>query len=588
MCRKMIYLTSFVLVLSVANNTSAELVAYWKFDEISGTVAHDSSGNGLDGTLRGDPRWVAGKIGGALDFDGTGDYVDCGNSTLFDIVDELTVSAWIYLRSVPGDWRAIIAKGDSAWRLSTEKSTQRMHFSFTGVGRGWLRADSVTWIPFNEWHHVCGVYDRQNGGCIYIDGVKEAINSNTGGIDVDTFNVFIGENSEVRGRYWDGLIDDIKVYNHALTSEEIRETMRGDTFVADNPDPKDGAYHAYTWVTLSWRPGIYAVSHDIYFGDNFDNVNDGIAGTFQGNQTATSFNVGLSGGPYPDVLVLDTTYYWRIDEVEADGTTVHKGDVWSFTISLVEDFETNDFSKFAWSSYGEQNWDTTRSERHSGFFSARSGSIEDGESTTLEVSLDCVSGDITFYRKVSSEGNCDYLKFYIDGDEKRRWSGEEDWSEVSFAVNEGTRTFEWTYSKDSSISEGEDTAWIDDIVFPIGLYSHRPQPDQPQPAGVVIELTDATFNQTVLRSDVPVLVDFWAAWCGPCWTMAPIIEEIADEYAGRAKICKLNVDNSPNSTTNYSIRFIPTFILFKNGHEQRRWIGVTNKNELTAAIDGQL
>jgi hypothetical protein len=234
------------------------------------------------------------------------------------------------------------------------------------------------------------------------------------------------------------------------------------------PNPKDGAYHGNSWVTLSWQPGIFAFSHDIYFGDNFDDVNEGAARTFQGNQTAASFTIGLPGGPYPDGFVLDTTYYWRVDEIEANGT-VHKGDVWSFTVSMVEDFETNDFSKFSWNSSGELSWETSRSERHSGFFSARSGSIEDFESTTLQVSIDCVLGDITFYCKVSSEPRHDNLKFKIDGVEKGTWSGEEDWSEVSFPVDEGTRTFEWTYSKDGSDSEGDDTAWIDDIVFPIGL-----------------------------------------------------------------------------------------------------------------------
>jgi thioredoxin 1 len=82
-----------------------------------------------------------------------------------------------------------------------------------------------------------------------------------------------------------------------------------------------------------------------------------------------------------------------------------------------------------------------------------------------------------------------------------------------------------------------------------------------------------------------VLVDFWAPWCGPCLVMAPVIEEIADEYAGKVKVCKLNVDNAPQTTTNYGIRFIPTFILFKDGQVQRRWVGVTSKNEITAAID---
>ena len=107
-------------------------------------------------------------------------------------------------------------------------------------------------------------------------------------------------------------------------------------------------------------------------------------------------------------------------------------------------------------------------------------------------------------------------------------------------------------------------------------------------AGNVIELTDAAFDDVVHNSDVPVLVDFWAPWCGPCKMMAPILNEIADEYAGRAKICKLNVDDSPNTTMNYGISSIPTFILFKDGQEIRRWVGVTNKNEITAAIDALL
>jgi len=83
------------------------------------------------------------------------------------------------------------------------------------------------------------------------------------------------------------------------------------------------------------------------------------------------------------------------------------------------------------------------------------------------VTLDCVSGDITFYRKVSSELDYDHLEFYTDSVEMDKWSGEEDWAEVSFHVDGGKRIFEWTYSKDGSESGGDDTAWIDDIVFPI-------------------------------------------------------------------------------------------------------------------------
>jgi hypothetical protein len=83
------------------------------------------------------------------------------------------------------------------------------------------------------------------------------------------------------------------------------------------------------------------------------------------------------------------------------------------------------------------------------------------------VTLDCVAGTITFYRKVSSESGFDFLRFSIDGVEQDKWSGEENWAEASFPVTEGARTFEWTYSKDGSTSEGSNAAWIDDIVFPV-------------------------------------------------------------------------------------------------------------------------
>jgi hypothetical protein len=98
------------------------------------------------------------------------------------------------------------------------------------------------------------------------------------------------------------------------------------------PNPPDGAVIDDTWANLSWRPGPNAVSFDVYFGDNFDSVNDGTDGTFRGNQASIYFVVGFPGYPYPDGLVPGTTYYWRVDEIQTDGTTVHKGAVWSFAI----------------------------------------------------------------------------------------------------------------------------------------------------------------------------------------------------------------------------------------------------------------
>ncbi len=98
------------------------------------------------------------------------------------------------------------------------------------------------------------------------------------------------------------------------------------------PNPPDGAVLDDTWVNLSWQPGAKAASFDVYLGDSFDSVNDGTGGTFRGNQTLAYFVAGFPGYPYPDGLVPGTTYYWRIDELQTDGTAVHKGSVWSFSI----------------------------------------------------------------------------------------------------------------------------------------------------------------------------------------------------------------------------------------------------------------
>jgi hypothetical protein len=101
---------------------------------------------------------------------------------------------------------------------------------------------------------------------------------------------------------------------------------------AYNPTPADGSYYGETWVTLGWSPDSAAASHDVYIGEDFDSVNEGTADTFRGNLEELFYIAGFPNYAFPDGLVPGTTYYWRIDEVEADGVTKHKGDVWSFTV----------------------------------------------------------------------------------------------------------------------------------------------------------------------------------------------------------------------------------------------------------------
>ncbi len=103
-----------------------------------------------------------------------------------------------------------------------------------------------------------------------------------------------------------------------------------------------------------------------------------------------------------------------------------------------------------------------------------------------------------------------------------------------------------------------------------------------------IEITDSNFDEQVLKSDVPVLIDFWAVWCGPCKMIAPIVEEIGDEYKGKLKVGKLDVDHNRNTAMQYGIRSIPTLLLFKDGDIVEQIIGAVSKSHLLDKISRHL
>ena len=104
----------------------------------------------------------------------------------------------------------------------------------------------------------------------------------------------------------------------------------------------------------------------------------------------------------------------------------------------------------------------------------------------------------------------------------------------------------------------------------------------------IVHVTDETFEQEVLKSPTPVLVDYWAEWCGPCKMIAPVLEDIAREYGSRVKVAKLNVDENPATPPKYGIRGIPTLILFKNGDVEAIKVGAVSKSQLSAFLDGHL
>ena len=104
----------------------------------------------------------------------------------------------------------------------------------------------------------------------------------------------------------------------------------------------------------------------------------------------------------------------------------------------------------------------------------------------------------------------------------------------------------------------------------------------------VTQVSDASFDGDILKSDVPVLVDFWAPWCGPCRSVAPIVDDLATQYAGKIKVAKINVDESTDVATRYQITSIPTFILFKNGEVADRVLGAMPRSEFIKFIDRNL
>ena len=340
MCKRLMYLFSFVLFLVILHggtahgvdiNTDPSLVGWWKLDDGTGTIAVDSSPNGINGTLEGDPQWVTGWLDGALDFDGTGDDVNFGNDSIFNITDEVTLAVWVNTRDMGnGQDNPWLGKGDNAYMLKGFRTGYDVEF-FIYDG-GWNSAHYITDESFNnEWHHVAGTYDGTQL-LIYVDGVVGANLSLSSTINVTTHDVALGTNTQASGRYYDGLLDDARIYSRALTATEIQMVMTGggEPGRATEPVPENKATDVIRDVVLSWIPGSYAQTHDVYFGTVFEDVNN----ADRTNQLGVLAVQDHDSETYsPGRLEFKKTYYWRIDEINTSSDDMtFKGNVWSFTV----------------------------------------------------------------------------------------------------------------------------------------------------------------------------------------------------------------------------------------------------------------
>ena len=326
MSKKLIYLMFVVLVLGMVLTRAADgalprLIGWWRFDGDT----QDYSGLGNDGTAVGNPTFVPGKVGsGAIDLDGKSDYVVI-DAVADDIKGKsITLSAWLKTDSDSNtEWFSCNTAGrDDVIKFVIQGT--KAAFRIEGVF-----ARSTTPVNDGQWHFLTLVFDG-NTGHVYVDGVEE----NSYGADVtfsadDLWSIGQEWDSGGPGAHLDGTVDDARIYDGALTAEEVRKVMMGiPPGAAFDPGPADEATDVPRDVTFSWTPGEYASlvnGHKIYLSDNFNDVNDGIG------------DITQSAAGYAPAQRLDfgTTYYWRIDEVnEAPDYTVYEGKVWSFTTEL--------------------------------------------------------------------------------------------------------------------------------------------------------------------------------------------------------------------------------------------------------------
>jgi len=322
MCRRTFCSVSFVLVLILAGNASALVPAGWSNQDIGtyGGSTFESSGTW---TIRGDggdiwgntdafhyayvPLSGDGEIIARVRSNGSGSNTWAkGGVMIRETLDPDSKHIMMVVTGGEGGGKALQC------RSTTGGSSFTSHGEVTVSPPLWLKLQRRG-NTFTGYYSYNGVNWVQQPSSYAGDGT---VNPRIILMDTD---VHIG----------------LCVTSHA--SGEMR------TFTFDNvttslpkfaldPRPADGAVIPDTWANLRWTKGYTADSHDVYFGESFANVEAGIRGTFQGNQRSTYFDVGLPGSPYPDGLTPGTTYYWRIDEVEAGGT-IHKGNVWSFTIA---------------------------------------------------------------------------------------------------------------------------------------------------------------------------------------------------------------------------------------------------------------
>jgi hypothetical protein len=248
---------------------------------------------------------------------------------------------------------------------------------------------------------------------------------------------------------------------------------------------------------------------------------------------ANSFDLGnITAGAsinFPvDVTVNSGVEIGSTYEVNYLVTAGHYSTSGSYIITvgnIVETFETGDFSLYDWQFSGSTNWTIVNEGAYAGTYCAQSGSISHSQQTDLILTIDILAdGEISFYRKVSSENNWDWLRFYIDNVQKGEWSGDAAWNQEAYPVTTGTHTFKWSYQKDGSVSNGSDCAWVDNIQFP--------------PTNVILSLNPVIDLQANVNGN-----DVNLTWNAPEGATAYLIYRNGEEVGNQASTSFMDIVN---------------------------------------------
>ncbi len=198
-------------------------------ESFSRTTADSSVFNSY-GILYGDTQWESHSGRNCLTFDGTNDYVQVENESLFDITGQITIAAWINVNAFNRSYQAIVTKGDSAWRIQRWSNTNNIEFACTGLSHSFPYGSLTGSINVNDglWHHVAGVYDGSRV-YLYVDGNLDVSEPSSGSIGTNNYKVLIGSNAQQTNRYWNGWIDDVRIYNRGLDIDDINIIRVGGT-----------------------------------------------------------------------------------------------------------------------------------------------------------------------------------------------------------------------------------------------------------------------------------------------------------------------------------------------------------------------